>query len=77
MVLVNTDFVTGKKIETIGMVSGSERADFINVGDSGVHSATAQMVGNARRLEAEGIVNVRYTFADHYVLVYGTAVKFL
>ena len=101
MLLVNTDFVTGKKIETIGIVKGSTiRAK--NVGKdilSGFKNlvggeltayteminearaiATKRMVDEAEKLDADGVINIRYatssvTQGAAEVMVYGTAVK--
>ena len=101
MLLVNTDFVSGKKIETLGIVKGSTiRAK--NVGKdilSGFKNlvggeltayteminearaiATKRMVDEAEKLDADGVINIRYatssvTQGAAEVMVYGTAVK--
>ena len=76
MVLVNTDYISGKTLETLCLVSGSSFS-FMQVGDTNVRSAVTQMVELARRLEADGIVNIKYSLTENYAFVAGTAVKFV
>jgi uncharacterized protein YbjQ (UPF0145 family) len=102
MILVNTDFISGKELETIALVKGStiQSKNFGKDIMQGIKSliggelkaynemmnearalATKRMVGEAKSLGADGIVNVRYASSSVMqnaaeVIVYGTAVKF-
>ena len=102
MILVNTDYISGKEIETISIVKG-ETIQSKNIGkditqglksivggelraynemtDKARALATKRMVEEAKSLQADGIVNIRYatsaiTQGAAEVIVYGTAVKF-
>lgn len=102
MLLVNTDFVTGKKIDTLGIVKGStiraknvgrdilsgfknlvggELTSYTDMINEARAIATKRMVDEAQKLDADGVVNIRYatssvTQGAAEVMVYGTAVKF-
>ena len=76
MILVTTDFISGKEIETISMVYGT-RAAFFGTEDSNMKMAMDRMVWQAKQLSADGIVNVRFTTSWAYTIVSGTAVKFV
>ena len=76
MVLVNTDYISGKTLETISLVSGSSES-VMPVNDVNMSRAVTQMVELAGRLEADGIVNIKYSLTDYYAFVAGTAVKFV
>jgi uncharacterized protein YbjQ (UPF0145 family) len=102
LILVNTDFITGKELETLSIVKGStirakhlgkdivsglkmivggeltEYGDMINEARA---IATKRMVDEAESLQADAIINIRYTTSNvaqgaAEILVYGTAVKF-
>ena len=101
MLLVNTDFVTGKKIETLGIVKGStiraknvgrdilsgfknlvggELTSYTDMINEARAIATKRMVDEAEKLDADGVINIRYatssvTQGAAEVMVYGTAVK--
>ena len=101
MLLVNTDFVTGKKIETLGIVKGStiraknvgrdilsgfknlvggELTSYTDMINEARAIATKRMVDEAEKMDADGVVNIRYatssvTQGAAEVMVYGTAVK--
>jgi len=77
VVLVNTDFISGKTIETISLVSGARRLDFTGVNDGGVYHAVADMVERAKSFNADGIINIKYSLSEHYAFVAGTAVRFI
>ncbi|HDQ14977.1 MAG TPA: YbjQ family protein [Sediminispirochaeta sp.] len=102
MILVNTDYITGKELETIKVVKGSviqakhlgkdisalfktivggELKGYSDMINEARAKATKIMVGEAEKLEADAIVNIRYASSTVMqgaaeVLVYGTAVKF-
>jgi uncharacterized protein YbjQ (UPF0145 family) len=101
MLLVNTDFVSGKKIETLGIVKGStiraknvgrdilsgfknlvggELTSYTEMINEARAIATKRMVDEAEKMDADGVVNIRYatssvTQGAAEVMVYGTAVK--
>lgn len=102
MLLVNTDYIEGKELETLRLVKGSTvfRKNFIRDYFAGLKSiiggelkgytemlneareqATKRMEQEARFLNADAIINVRYQTSNVMaqaaeVIVYGTAVKF-
>ena len=102
MILVNTDFITGKELETLGLVKGStiqsknlgrditqafksliggELKAYTEMMNEARALATKRMVEDAEKLEADGIVNIRYASSSVMqnaaeVIAYGTAVKF-
>lgn len=103
MLLVNTDYISGKELDTLGLVKGST-IQSKNIGDdilSGLKTlvggeissytqmmeeareiATARMVEEAQRMDADAIVNIRYASSSIMqgaaeVIVYGTAVKYI
>src|SRR3989338_8763723 len=102
MIVVNTDYVAGKKIkESLGIVKGSvvrgrwlgrdigamlktiiggEIKGYTELMDIAREEALKRMVGEAKKLKADAIVNVRFATSDIMqgaaeVLVYGTAVR--
>ena len=102
MILVNTDFISGKEVETIGLVKGStvqtkhlgkdllqsfksiiggELRAYTEMMEEARAMATERMVAEAKKLKADGIINIRYASASvaqnaAEVIAYGTAVKF-
>ncbi len=102
MLLVNTDYIEGKELETLRLVKGSTvfSKNFIRDYFAGLKSiiggelkgytemlneareqATKRMEQEARFLNADAIINVRYQTSNVMaqaaeVIVYGTAVKF-
>lgn len=102
MILVNTDFISGKDLETISLVKGStiqsknlgkditqgfktlvggELKAYTEMMDEARALATKRMVEEAQKLNADGIINIRYSSSAVMqgaaeVIVYGTAVKF-
>ena len=91
MILVNTDYISGKKLETLSLVKGST-IQSKNLGKDisqsfktlvgGELKAYNEMVEEAEALGADGIVNIRYCSSAVMqgaaeVIAYGTAVKFL
>jgi uncharacterized protein YbjQ (UPF0145 family) len=102
MILVNTDFISGKELETLGLVKGStvqskhlgkdivqalkslvggELAGYSEMMNEARALATKRMVEAAKKLGADGVVNVRYVSASIMknaaeVIAYGTAVRF-
>ena len=90
MLIVNTDFVEGKKIsETLGVVKG-EIVQSKNIGRDilaglktivGGEIATKRMIKEAEKLGADAVINVRYGSSTVLqgcaeIIAYGTAVKF-
>ena len=103
MILVNTDYITGKTLETIALVKGStiqsknigrditqsfktiiggELKAYTEMMNEARDLATDRMIKEAQKLQADAIINVRYTTSSVVqgaaeILVYGTAVKFI
>ena len=79
MTIVNTDYISGKKLETIGIVNGWEMAGFKLNLEKIAKVVNEKMIANAREMHADAIVNVRYIFSGdgRCVLATGTAVKFV
>lgn len=102
MILVNTDFISGKELDTIQIVKGAtiqskhlgkdimsglktlvggELEAYTKMMDEARAIATKRMVGEAEKLGADGVINIRYATSAIMqgaaeVMVYGTAVKF-
>ncbi len=102
MILVNTDYISGKEFEMLGMVKGStiqsknvgrditqsfktlvggELTAYTEMMNEARALATKRMVGEAEKLGADAVVNIRYASAAVMqgaaeVMAYGTAVKF-
>ena len=103
MILVNTDYITGKTLETIALVKGStiqsknigrditqsfktiiggELKAYTEMMNEARDLATDRMIKEAEKLQADAIINVRYTTSSVVqgaaeILVYGPAVKFI
>ena len=103
MILVNTDYISGKKLETLGLVKGStiqskhlgkditqalksliggELVSYNEMMNEARALATKRMIGDAKNLRADGIVNIRYASSAIMqnaaeVIAYGTAVRFV
>lgn len=102
MLIVNTDYIEGKKLEMLGMVNGStiqsknigkdlgaglksivggELKGYTEMMEEARNIAEQRMIDNAKKLNADAVVNVRYATSAimagaSEVMVYGTAVKF-
>ena len=102
MILVNTDYISGKELEMLGLVKGStiqsknlgrdisqglktliggELKAYNEMMNEARALATKRMVDEATALEADAVVNIRYSSSAIMqgaaeVIVYGTAVKF-
>jgi len=92
MILVNTDYISGKKLEMLGLVKGST-IQTKNVGKDimqsfknlvgGELTAYNEMMNDAReQMGADAVVNIRYASSAiaagaAEVIAYGTAVKFM
>ena len=102
MILVNTDFITGKELETLSLVKGStiqsknfgkditqavksllggELKAYTEMMNEARALATKRMVEEAKKLGADGIINIRYASSAIMqnaaeVIAYGTAVQF-
>lgn len=103
MILVSTDFITGKELQTLEIVKGStiqtkhlgkdigqgfkhlvggELKAYTEMMNEARALATKRMVEEAERLDADAVINIRYSTSAVMqgaaeVIVYGTAVKFL
>ena len=103
MILVNTDYISGKELEMLGIVKGStiqskhlgkdivqafktlvggELTAYNEMMNEARAIATKRMVEEAKTLNADAIVNIRYTSSAIMqgaaeVIAYGTAVKFV
>ncbi len=102
MILVNTDYITGKELEMLGLVKGStiqsknigrditqsfktliggELKAYTQMMNEARALATERMVAEAKELDADAVVNIRYASSAVMqgaaeVMAYGTAVKF-
>ena len=79
MILVNTDFVTGKNLETIGIVNGGYLAGLRFDLDKIIDKVNANIEEKAKEMRADAVINIRYSFVGdgRCVLATGTAVKFV
>ena len=87
MIVVNTDFISGKKLQTLSLVRGStivggEIVDYTNMMNEARAIATQRMVEDAQKLDADAVINVRYASSAIMqgaaeIIAYGTAVKFV
>jgi len=88
MLLVTTDFVPGKEIEILGMVSGVGVPPFKirwtteamgKVIEEGVERANNSMIEKAQQMGADAIIKVFYdkesSEAGVRIMVWGTAVR--
>jgi len=88
MLLVNTDFIPGKEVEAIGLVSGVGvppiKVRFTTKGwgeviEEGVQRANQSMIEKAKELGADAIIRVFYDKESSdtgvQILVWGTAVR--
>ena len=102
MILVTTDYISGKELEMIGIVKGStiqskhigkdltsglksivggELGSYTEMMNEARDLATKRMVQEAEEVQADAVVNVRYTTSSVIqgaaeVIAYGTAVRF-
>ena len=80
MLLVNTDYVSGRNLQTIGIVNGWGMLAFgINL-EKAAKRANAALEEEARAIGADAVINIRYSFGgsdSNCVLASGTAVKFI
>lgn len=102
MILVTTDYISGKELEMLGIVKGStiqakhigkditsglksivggELGSYTEMMNEARDLATKRMVQEAEGLQADAIVNVRFTTSSVIqgaaeVIAYGTAVRF-
>ena len=74
MLLVNTDFITDKRLQTLGLVHGIGVA-FTRKGE--IDQAREEMKEEARGLGADAIINVRYSYGERGIFAAGTAVRFV
>ena len=77
MILVNTDYITGKELEMLGLVKGAT-IQSKNIGRD-ITQSFKTLVGG--ELGADAVVNIRYASSAVMqgaaeVMAYGTAVKF-
>lgn len=74
MQLVNTDFITGKNLQTLGIVHGVGMA-FTRKGE--ISQTHKEMIEEAENLGADAIINIRYVYGDRGIFASGTAVRFV
>ena len=103
MLLVTTDYITGKELEMLSIVKGStiqskhigkdimqsfktlvggELKAYTEMMNTARELATERMIEEAKNLEADAVVNIRYSSSSVVqgaaeIIVYGTAVKFV
>ena len=89
MLITNTDFVPGKEIEILGLVSGVgvppfrmkwRTEDVGRVIEEGVERANNSMIEKAQALDADAIIRVYYDKESSdttgvQIMVWGTAVR--
>ena len=85
MILVNTDYITGKELEMLGLVKGST-IQSKNIGRDisqsfktivgGELKAYNDMMNDARALATKRMVEEAESMGAAEVIAYGTAVKF-
>jgi len=88
MLITNTDFVPGKEIEVLGLVTGVgvppfkirfSTAEIGKVIEEGVARANQSMIEKARQLDADAIIRVYYDKESSetgiQIMVWGTAVR--
>lgn len=88
MLLVNTDFVPGKEIEVLGLVSGVGVPPFKirfrteeigKVIEEGVERANNSMIAKAKQMNADAVIRVFYdkesSDSGVQIIVWGTAVR--
>ena len=86
MLLITLNYVPGKEIEALGIVSGMktlvgvELSAYTEMLNETRQIATKRMVDEAEVLGADAVINIRYGSASMMqgaaeVVVYGTAVK--
>jgi len=76
MILVNTDYITGKELDDFDRLSVVQRSN-----SSTRKAITKRMVMEAQSMDADAVVNVRYASSAVMqgaaeVIAYGTAVRF-
>ena len=76
IIIVSTDFITDKKLQTIGLVTGS-KFTMASVSDSDIDIAIKSLRQNAAHLGADAIINFHYAPSTRHAYVWGTAVKFI
>ena len=76
LTIFNTDFITDKNIETIGLVSGS-RFVLSVIAETDINRAINDMKQSAVDLGADAIIGFRYAPSTNHAYVWGTAVKFI
>ncbi len=76
MFLVNTDYISGKTLETLGFVSGAKFV-FTVIDNKAIESAKQEMIAEAKRLGADAVINIRYAPSTNHAYISGTAVKFV
>ena len=74
--MVSTDFISGKTLETIGFVYGTDLdISLINEGD--IETAIKMMTLRAVKMGADAIIDVSFSNSRTQACVSGTAVKFV
>ena len=77
MLIVNTDYITGKNLEVLGLVAGHVETDLKRAKDL----ALKEIADQASKLKADAIINVRFSVSGAsrmgLCFVSGTAVKFV
>ena len=80
MLIVNTDFISGRNVQTMQIVNGWGFMVFgVNL-QKAASRANKEMEDQARQMGADAIINVRYSFSggnSNCVLASGTAVRFV
>ena len=88
MLITNTDFIPGKEIQVLGLVTGVGVPPFKirfrteeigKVIEEGVERANNSMIEKARQMEADAIIRVYYdkesSEAGIQIMAWGTAVR--
>jgi len=77
LIIVSTDFITDKNLQTISVVSGSRFVLSGVIAERDINLAITSMRVSAQRLGADAIIGFRYAPSGNHAYVWGTAVKYV
>ena len=77
LLIVSTDFITDKNLQTISVVSGSRFVFTGVIGEGDINRAIADMKRLALNLNADAVIGFRYAPSNNHAYVWGTAVKYI
>lgn len=77
VLIVSTDFITDKNLQTISVVSGSRFVFSGVIAESDINRAIASLKRSASSLGADAVIGFRYAPSNNHAYVWGTAVKYI